>query len=683
MVDLEPVTHGQHMRVTWVQSAASNTADPTAAGKELRLMGLDSANGKGVTALTTTVGNFFRPLITRDGTHVIYTDRSSEPKIYALQWDTGKITELGAGVAVTTWNEPGLTTRFIYALEEIDHGARDGLFGKRLVRFELGKPTEREIVWAQTPMDADGFQLSSDGRRASGLLPSPEASRLDFTDSTWKKLAAGTWPALAPDNSYLAWVLDADQATLQFFQPNQPEPWLLNFNSLPEIGAGKTIWHPRWGNHPELITFTGPYPLAPNQPSFKTGDGVNGEIFIGRLGAAAADIVSYVQITHNDRGDAYPDIWVENGNIATLTNFPQAPEDALPSVTLPWPAKADGLQFACLNGATDTPIGNEADPNNIRIPRVIGHQSSRFGREWELDISRGYFAADAASNNAIADACQASGAITVEGIFREARDGYQTPISVRLTGYRMADGSEALGIYRVENALVLRVRLGADAASAKVYPMKLANFRIESGRPYHFVISMDQETLRAYIDGSLLGETALEAKGFGAWTNGSFEIGDPQPLGEDQWQGSAEHVAVYSRALTAEEIGLNFTAIQPLLINRKPPERIQLQGVLESVTPVTPAQMEPYVRVLAALTYRVEKVESGVYQPKFIVVLHDVSLNRKPVPGVPSRIGQTYPLLVEQAAQHLELKSVGVLNETQLKDLPVYIEITPPARIKE
>jgi hypothetical protein len=692
MVDLEPVTMSRRMKVTWVQSAKANTADTHASGKDLRLMGLDSANGKGIVPLLPTVGSYFRPLITPDGNQVIYTDRSGEPKMVAIGWESGAVLELGPGVAVATWKEPSLSRQWIYAIEEIDHGAREGLFGKRLVRFTTDHPTEREIVWAQTPIDADGFQLSRDGKRASALLPAPEACRINFLDSTWKKLTAGAWPALAPDDSYLAWALDADNATLTFFQPNQPTPWSVNAQNVAEIGAGNTLWHPRWGNNPSLITFTGPYPLAPNQPKFTAAtDGLNAEIFVARLGAGATDLLSVVQITHNDRGDAYPDVWMENSHIETLVNFPQAPEDLVIASNLPWPANPDGLLFAVANAGTDVAIPVAPSPasddpsvkTQTRVARVIGHQSARFGKDWELDLSRGYFTADAESAAAIGNACKASGAFTVEAIFRESRESYLEPLSVRLASYRLANGQEAFGLYRVENFLVARTRLGTDPATAKVYPSQLANFRIEAERPYHLVVTLDKDVLRTYVDSSQLSEISLEASGLAAWGPGEWQLGDPEPMGENDWTGTVDHTSFYSRALGNEEVQQNFSAIQPLLQGRKAADRVKLKGSLEAVTPLTArVEQSPYARILTSRTYRVVQIEAGIYQPQYIVVLHDAALNRKPIPDLPTKLGETYSLLVEPAAQHLELKAAEVVNQSPMTNLPIYIEVTPPPRLK-
>ncbi len=686
MVDLEPVTSGKRMKVTWVQSAKASTADTTAAGNELRLMGLDSASGKGIVALLPVVGSYFRPLILPNGNQVIYTDRSGEPKIYAVPWDGGSPQELGPGVAVATWKEPVLNHEWIYAIEEIDHGARGGLFGKRLVRFKSDRSADREIVWAQTPIDADGFQLSRDGKRASALLPAPEVCRINFPDSTWKKLASGAWPSLAPDDSYLAWSLEADSATLNFFQPNQPEAWALNLQNVAEIGAGNTLWHPRWSNDPTLITFTGPYPLAPSQPKFEAAkDGVNAEIFVARIGPTATELLNVVQITHNDRGDAYPDVWLENAQAESLANFPQAPEEIVVTSKLPWPANPAGLQFILTHAGKDTPLpaSGNLSSGETRLARVIGHQSARFGKDWELDVSRGYFTADAESAAAIGQACKMSGAFTVEGIFRESRESYLKPLSVRLASYRLADDAEAFGLYRVENFLVARIRLGADPATAKVYPIKLANFRIESERPYHLMVTLDQNVLRTYVDSSQLSEVSLETSGLAAWGPGEWQLGDPAPMGEDDWTGTVDHTSFYSRALGSDEVQQNFSAIQSLLQGRKAADRVKLKGTLESVTPLAgPVEQSPYARILTSRTYRVAQIEAGIYQPQYIVVLHDAALNRQPVPDLPNQLGETYSLLVEPAAQHLELRAAEVLNQSSLTNLPIYVEITPPPRLK-
>ena len=74
----------------------------------------------------------------------------------------------------------------------------------------------------------------------------------------WTKLDVGCWPALAPDNSYVAWVFDGPHRNLRLVAPEGDTRWQVKLSSVPDM-RGKEAYHPRWSNHPQFIVFTGPY----------------------------------------------------------------------------------------------------------------------------------------------------------------------------------------------------------------------------------------------------------------------------------------------------------------------------------------------------------------------------------------------------------------------------------------
>lgn len=674
-VDMEPIAQGRRIRVVWAQSSSDGAADISAQGNELLLMGLDSDDRQGIRQLSSAKRNFFRPLISSDGSKVIFTDRAAGPHIFSIPWGEETITDLGEGVAVAVWKDPASEVEWIYALEQIDAGAKGSLIGKRLVRFVAATPDEREIVWGQTPMDADGFALSRDGIYASALLPSPEASRVNLSQGSWKKLATATWPGMAPDNSYVSWTLDAERAVLQFNQMNQQEPWEINLSAAPGLGGNAKIWHPRWCGGVGILAFTGPYPQAPNQPNFiDLKDGTGAEIFLASIGAGSNAIVSTVQLTHNNRGDCYPDVWMEGPQIETLAGFEQSPEERPDAIPKPWPANPEAVHFAWNSGAKDVELPAS---DGTRVSRVFGKNFAKLDRFWNLDFSRGYFEADSASSSGLAAAVNGSHEFTVEAILTETRDGID-PLSIRLLGYRQKEGGEMFGLYRLEGNLVLRIRLGALAESSAVFPIKLASFRIDPDRPYHLTITISGKTLKTYIDSSLVSEDTLDEPGLGGWMEGVFQIGDPNPMGSAQWTGQAESVATYGRALSQEEVLKNFDAAKQKMAVRKSADRIKVKAKLEEITELPANAIQgPYPRVLTSRSYKLEEVLAGICEHKFFTVNHDAVLNQNVVKGLPGKIGDIYELVLEPAGQHPELKAARVENTSSHVDLPVFVDVTP------
>jgi hypothetical protein len=176
-----PTTLGQEIerlteaptRVVWVQDIGDQR-DVLAHGTDLRLMGLDSREEGGARVLLDTPRSKAKPMFTANGDWVVFSDRN-EKRMYAVHWDGQKILDLGPGFAMATWRDPGTGTEWLYfAREPREHGMPTH---NSLWRYPLMEPGEQEpreyssaveareeLVWDQTPVSEDNFQISADGR---------------------------------------------------------------------------------------------------------------------------------------------------------------------------------------------------------------------------------------------------------------------------------------------------------------------------------------------------------------------------------------------------------------------------------------------------------------------------------------------------------------------------------------
>ncbi len=82
----------------------------------------------------------------------------------------------------------------------------------------------------------------------------------------------------------------------------------MNINGAPGIN-GYEVYHPRWSNHPRVMAMTGPYKVGSGANRI-AGGGREVEIYIGRFNANYTAIESWWQVTKNDRGDFFPDVWL-------------------------------------------------------------------------------------------------------------------------------------------------------------------------------------------------------------------------------------------------------------------------------------------------------------------------------------------------------------------------------------
>ena len=289
-------------RVAWVQDMGEGK-DPFAKGGNLRLMGLDTGDGQGERVILGTVGNYAKPLITPRGDRVVYTDRLRK-KVYVVNWNGSGLRELFGGFGLAVWRNPKDGREWVYyGLEETKEEHCPAVY-----RTLLDSPGAGELVWNRTLVSVDSFQVSADGRMAGGNFPWPVGGIAELPNGSFKKLGSGCWTALTADNSYTLWIFDSAHRNLFIDYVSGEHGRWININGAPGIN-GYEVYHPRWSNHPRVMAMTGPYKVGTGVSRI-TGGGKEVEIYIGRFNANYTAIESWSRVTHNDRGDFFPDVWL-------------------------------------------------------------------------------------------------------------------------------------------------------------------------------------------------------------------------------------------------------------------------------------------------------------------------------------------------------------------------------------
>lgn len=294
---------GAPTRIVWVQDSEDGR-DPFAQGTRLRLMGLDTEDGRGERALLPVLGSYAKPIMTPDGAGVLYSNRP-ENAVYLVDWDEGSRQRIADGFGLAIWRD-GNGVDWAYVGTAFD----DSEFPPYapVYRVRLDDPSIKELAWESPPVAEDNFQLSADGRVASGAYPWPYCGLGDMVRGTFSQKAEGCWPDLSPDNSYVLWVFDGSHRNLMMFSPTG-DRWTVNINSAPGIN-GSEVYHPRWSNHPRVLAVTGPYTVGTESNKIR-GGGTGVEIFLGRFSRDLRSVESWVRATHNAKGDFYPDVWVD------------------------------------------------------------------------------------------------------------------------------------------------------------------------------------------------------------------------------------------------------------------------------------------------------------------------------------------------------------------------------------
>jgi hypothetical protein len=301
---------GSRLRVVWVQDMGDGR-DVDTVGSHLRLMGLDTGDGKGERVILGT-GNYAKPLIAPRGDRVVYTDRIRK-KVYVVNWDGSGLRELFGGVGLALWQDPRDGREWVYyGFEEMQKG---GWTCPAVYRTLLDRPGAGEPVWNKAPVNVDSFQLSEDGRMAGGNFPWPEGGVAELPNKSIKILTKGCWPAFATvKGKPFYWIFDGSHRNLTIFELQNNKRWQVSINGAPGID-GHEVYHPRWSNDPRVMAMTGPYKMG-SGGNLIAGGGPAVEIYVGRFNADLTAIESWWQATRNERADFFPDVWVASAESA-------------------------------------------------------------------------------------------------------------------------------------------------------------------------------------------------------------------------------------------------------------------------------------------------------------------------------------------------------------------------------
>jgi hypothetical protein len=290
-VRIESIT-GAPTRVVWVQDVPG--------ARSQRLMGLDSRDGAGERTIVKDLWGVCTPLITPDGQRVMFTHGR---QVQVVNWDGTGLRKLVDGQLADVWVDPADGTEWVYVV------TGDGDTGP-VRRFRSDDPGDGERAWDRTDVTVGrggNFQLSADGTRAAGMFTWPDAAVAELPNRTLGKVYRGCWTSMAPDNSYMWWILDGRHRNVRIQHRGK---WVtVDIHRAPGID-GWEVYHPRWSNRARFITMTGPYKEGPmggnNIP--RRGPGV--EVYLGRFNESFTAIESWVRVTGNEAHDSYGDAWI-------------------------------------------------------------------------------------------------------------------------------------------------------------------------------------------------------------------------------------------------------------------------------------------------------------------------------------------------------------------------------------
>jgi Concanavalin A-like lectin/glucanases superfamily len=654
-----------HTRVVWVQDQSSTNGDTLALGRELKLMGFDSADGRGERAILDSIQNYAKPLLTPDGKRVVFSDRFSK-EVFVVNWDGTGRRRLGKGFAVEVWKDPQSDETWVYVCTQL--GQHNSINFRALRRIPLDGASRWETVWDRTEISPDNFQLSADGTFAAGEFPWPNGGTAVLAEKTYRKRADGCWASLAPDNSGLCWVFDGPHRNVYLYPRDCPAGWKVNINAVPGFD-GYEGFHPRWSNHVRFFCMTGPYKVKTNLNHI-AGGGPEVEVYVGRFSDDFRTVERWARVTRNGRGDFHPDVWIAGGETTSIPAevFRLTAKDK--PLADQWPGTTTGLEFLWDNAAAQNVIARPGD-ETPRMCRVQPRGRARYNRYFDMDCTNGSFVAEQFGRELL-DTCQKTNEFTIEAAITTGRADQSGPAPI--IAFSSSPKSRNFILGQDHDSLILELNLKTAADAGKV-TARLG--KLTAGQLQHVVLTLSASKLNCYLDGKPIVLSAAARGDLSGWTEQPLVFGDEYSGGRHNWSGRLEGIAIFSRALTEEEAVRQFELFSARLDNRTPPEQLRVRAkCLETSTIPNPHTIVPYRRALIINRYKVEKVLAGSLERPEILVAQWGILDKSVVPDAKIRAGQTAELTLEIFDEHPELKSERQIVDIEGLDLPWFYAVS-------
>lgn len=304
---------GRHTRVVWSQQQKGDN-DWQGLSPHMKLMGVDSDDGKGDHPIVSRTGSYTCPVITPNGDRVIYTDNTAHC-VNIVDWDgRNHRTLLKRAYALCVWKDPatGIEWVCVRPNNTLSWISKSG----PVVMHQIDKPRVKRILWSKSSITWNWFQLSADGKRASICSPWPKSGQASIPDGSFRVFDKGCWTAIAPDNSYRMWVFDGNHREVKLYDRRKQLIGRIDMHGGQGIRDWE-IYHPRWSNDVRIVSVTGPYSRnkkhvcrEKDRGNWIANGGYNVELYVGRLSEDLRTVEKWVRVTRNSTPDFFGDVWV-------------------------------------------------------------------------------------------------------------------------------------------------------------------------------------------------------------------------------------------------------------------------------------------------------------------------------------------------------------------------------------
>ncbi|MBS0264733.1 MAG: LamG domain-containing protein, partial [Planctomycetes bacterium] len=330
-----------------------------------------------------------------------------------------------------------------------------------------------------------------------------------------------------------------------------------------------------------------------------------------------------------------------------------------------WPGDPAGLVFLWDNAAAENVVPGEQS-EAARTCRVDARGRAKYNRYFDLDCTGGSFVAEGAERDLV-PRWQKSQALTIEAAVTPSRSDQAGPVRILTSSANPAARNFSLS--QEKSTLVFEVAGKPGALTAVKFGKTVG------GQLQHVIVTCSRDGVVCYVNGDSVATSPRAPADFSAWVEHPLVFGD-EPTGKHNWSGRLEAIALFDRALTAEEARRHYDLFSVRLDHRSTPERVRVRAKCLEVSPIpNPNTIVPYRRALVVNRYQVDKVLQGTLEPRDLLVAQWGILDKLVIAEAKLKVGQIVELTLEEFDDHPELQSERQILEVDALDLPWFYAV--------
>ncbi len=216
--------------------------------------------------------------------------------------------------------------------------------------------------------------------------------------------------------------------------------------------------------------------------------------------------------------------------------FPQPPNDL--ETASSWPGSREGLVFLWENEDGAFTEGLELEKRDGAVIENSG----------PMKLGKGSVIIEGIADRLLS-ACRDSNQLTIEAVLNTPNKNQKGP--ARIITFSQDHGSRNFTLGQNGNKIVLRLRTSENSGNASDPQITLC--KIEPDKPIHLIVSYFPGQMNVYVNGERVKSTADLGGDFSTWGEDHHFLFGDEWVGDRSWEGTLDHVAIYSRYVAEEE----------------------------------------------------------------------------------------------------------------------------------